>query len=438
MIKKSLCLAAPLLLALSTLFCGNAGTNVQSSLNTKENDSSIYPTGAIAYIRNGTEIRLIDSEGRNDRRIWTHPDIKPELGLYDLAWRPDGKELAFSSAHGALHSLYDADLYAIRPDGSGYRKITNTPERKDFGRFKKGSVTLTVRNNQYSFQQAQSSAGVFFINIMGSDEPQLVNIAPGSSKTLVFKSVADFGARAQPLVATYGNYRWFMPGTDVVAGKNTKAPDLIISGDGIEHFGAYRPVWKQDGSQLSYRNGVCIIQKINAHPSEGDLSFQPLFGEKTPMGTCNWDYGPTSALANQIIYTENSGDDGSGIFLMREGDKHDPSRRLTLFSNIQYQLLYDLKWLPDGSGLLYATVDLFRESANIFRYDMKTKQTRQLTQLNGTFARKFCISPSGKWIVYERAKTPEEDKDVDLWIMKSDGSSERLLVKNGLCPSWSR
>jgi Tol biopolymer transport system component len=139
-----------------------------------------------------------------------------------------------------------------------------------------------------------------------------------------------------------------------------------------------------------------------------------------------------------VIYTENSGDDGSGIFLMKEGDKHDPSRRLTLFSNIQYQLLYDLKWLPDGSGLLYATVDLFRESANIFRYDIKTKQTTQLTLLKGAFARKFCISPSGKWIVYERGKTAEEDKDVDLWIMKSDGSSERLLVKNGLCPSWSR
>ena len=123
---------------------------------------------------------------------------------------------------------------------------------------------------------------------------------------------------------------------------------------------------------------------------------------------------------------------------MKEGDKHDPSRRLTLFSNIQYQLLYDLKWLPDGSGLLYATVDLFRESANIFRYDMKTKQTRQLTQLNGTFARKFCISPSGKWVVYERAKTNDEDKDVDLWIMKTDGTGEKLLMKNGSSPSWSK
>ena len=42
----------------------------------------------IAYVRGGTEIRIIDPEGRNDRQIWTHPDAKPELGIYGLAWRP--------------------------------------------------------------------------------------------------------------------------------------------------------------------------------------------------------------------------------------------------------------------------------------------------------------------------------------------------------------
>ena len=32
--------------------------------------------GTIAYVRNGTEIRLIDADGSNDRRLWTHPDAK--------------------------------------------------------------------------------------------------------------------------------------------------------------------------------------------------------------------------------------------------------------------------------------------------------------------------------------------------------------------------
>lgn len=91
----------------------------------------------IAYIRNGAEIRVIDSNGNNDRLLWTHPDAKEPLGLFDLAWRPDGKELAFSSAHEAVYSFYHADIYSIKPDGSGFRKITNAPDRKQFDQFKK-------------------------------------------------------------------------------------------------------------------------------------------------------------------------------------------------------------------------------------------------------------------------------------------------------------
>jgi TolB protein len=423
------------------LCCGNSGTASGTSTNVapskEENDSSIRPTGTIAYIRNATEIRLIDSNGHNDHRLWTDPEIKESLGLYDVAWRPDGKELAFSSAHEALFSLYHADIYTIRPDGSGYRKITNAPSKKEFAKFKKGSVVLTVRNNQYTFQQANSSSGVFFITIAGAEDPQMVTVAPGSSKTITFKSVADFGKKAQAIVAINGNYRWFMPGMDVEAGKTVKAPDLTITGDGIEYFGAFRPVWKQDGSQISYRDGVCLIKTISAHPTEGELQYKSIFKDKNPMGTCNWDYGPTPALADQIIYTENSGE-GSNIYIMKERGVHDPLTKLTQYSDIQYQILHDLKWLPDGSGFLYSTVNLFRDAANIFRYDIRTKQTRQLTQLQGVFARKFCISPSGNWIVYERAKTNDEDKDVDLWIMKIDGTGEKLLVKNGLCPSWSK
>ena len=426
------------MVAFFSLYCGNAGTSTKIASTTGENNHSVHPTGAIAYIRNATEIRLIDSNGQNDRLIWSHPDAKESLGLFDLAWRPDGKELAFSSSHEAISSLYHADIYVIRPDGSGLRKITNAPHRKDFDKYKKGTITVTVRNNQYSFQQAQSSAGVFFINIIGADAPQQVTIPPGSSKTLVFKSVADFGDHAQALVAIYGNYRWFMPGTDVVAGKTIKAPDLLISGDGMEYFGAFRQVWKQDGSQISYRNGVCLVQTISAHPAEGSLSHHPMFGGKNPMGSCEWDWGPTPALADKIIYTENSSDEGSGIYLMKEGGTHDPSTRLTLFSDIQYQLLNDLQWLPDGSGFLYSTVNLFRDASNIFWYDMETKQTKQVTQLQGEFARKFCISPDGKFIVYERAKAVDDDKDVDLWMVKKDGTGGRLLVKDGLCPAWSR
>jgi len=398
--------------------------------------ASQVPSGNIAYVRGDTEIRLMNSDGTNDRQLWTFKGIKKDLGINALSWRPDGKELVFSSAHAATYSLYHADLYGIHPDGSGFRKITNAPDRSEFSKFPQGSVTITFRNYQVSYQQAQSSAGIFIVYIAGSAEPQMITLPPGASKTITFKSVADFGNKAQAIVAMWGKYRWFMPGTDVQAGKNIKAPDFTISGDGIDLFGAFRPTWKSDGSELSYRTGLCTVNRIPANPTVGEYHYEPMFKGDPPFGSCNWDWAPTVALADQIIYTENAGE-GSNIYQMKAGETH-PGKLLTAYSDIQYQILNDLHWLPDGSGLMYSTVNLFRESANIFKYDFKSKQTTQVTKLENSFARKFSISPDGTWILYERAPTNDEDEGTDIWIQKINGGSPKLLVKNAGSPAWGR
>jgi len=398
--------------------------------------ASQVPSGNIAYVRGDTEIRLMNSDGTNDRQLWTFNGIKKDLGINALSWRPDGKELVFSSAHAATYSLYHADLYGIHPDGSGFRKITNAPDRSEFSKFPQGSVTITFRNYQVSYQQAQSSAGIFIVYIAGSAEPQMITLPPGASKTITFKSVADFGNKAQAIVAMWGKYRWFMPGTDVQAGKNIKAPDFTISGDGIDLFGAFRPTWKSDGSELSYRTGLCTVNRIPANPTVGEYHYEPMFKGDPPFGSCNWDWAPTVALADQIIYTENAGE-GSNIYQMKAGETH-PGKWLTAYSDIQYQILNDLHWLPDGSGLMYSTVNLFRESANIFKYDFKSKQTTQVTKLENSFARKFSISPDGTWILYERAPTNDEDEGTDIWIQKINGGSPKLLVKNASSPAWGR
>ena len=394
------------------------------------------PSGTIAYIRNYTEIRTIEATGTNDKRLWTHPDAQKELGLNGLAWRPDGGELAFSSSHEAATSLYDGDLYCIKPDGSGLRKLTNPPSRSEFSKFSKGAVTLTVRNTQYSFQQTQASSGVFLVYIAGADEPQQITLPPGSSKTMVFKSVADFGQKAQAVVAIWGKFRWFIPGLDVQAGRTVKSPDLTISGNGIESFGAYRPVWRNNGAELSYRTGVCTVDRVPVNPTAGEFYFNPMFSGKVPFGACSWDWGPTPELADQVIYTENSGEE-SCIYRIQEGGTH-PGIKLTCYSNIQYQLLYDLHWLPDGSGILYSTVTLMRDAGNIFRYDFKTKRTIQVTHLENEFAKSFTVSPDGLWLVYERCKTHENSDDIDLWITKLDGSEGKLLVRNAQKPAWRK
>jgi Tol biopolymer transport system component len=160
-----------------------------------------------------------------------------------------------------------------------------------------------------------------------------------------------------------------------------------------------------------------------------------MFAGTPPSGACTWDWGPTPALADQIIYSSNADEEGSTVQRIREGGTH-PGTKLHVFSEVGSQLLADLHWLPDGSGFLYTFPDYAYELANIFRYDFATKRATRLTNFEGEYARSFDISPDGEWIVFERAKKLDEDKDVDLWVMRTDGREARLLVRGGLAPSW--
>ena len=395
---------------------------------------TVTSSGTIAYVRDGSEIRAIEADGTNDRRLWTHPDAKKPLGIDSLAWSPDGKELAFSSRHTAAASLYDADIFAIHADGSGLRKLTNAPQMSEFAKFPKGTVSVTFRNDQPLYKQSQASAGVFIVYVAGAAEPQQITLPPGAVKTIVFNQVADFGNTAQSIVAIWGNYRWFAPGVDVRAGATVKAPAFSITGDGIEYFGAYRPVWRQDGSRISYRSGTCTLNSVPINPTPGEYVYNPLFGGKNPLGTCVWDWGPTPATANQLLYTENASGDSS-IYRITEGGKH-PGEKLTQYIDIEYQLLFDLRWLPDASGFLFSNQTLMRDSANIYRYDFAARKVTQVTHLENEFTGAFTISPDGQWIVFERSKSLDDNRDIDLWIAKINGSNARLLVRNGFSPSW--
>ena len=153
------------------------------------------------------------------------------------------------------------------------------------------------------------------------------------------------------------------------------------------------------------------------------------------MGTCSWDSGKTSGTVNQLFYSSN--DSGSNIYQFTEGTAH-PGAKITAFSDLDYQLVNDLRLMPDGSGVFYSIVDLYRESANIFRYDFASKKTTQVTKLDKSFAREFSVSPDSRSIVFERCTDREAEEGCDLWTIGVNGGGARLLVKNGVRPAWRK
>jgi hypothetical protein len=421
-----------LLLPAFMLVALGAPTHAQS-----QRPSAPSPRGTIAYVRDNKEIRLIEPDGTGDRRLWAHP--RPELAENQgisggLAWRPGGAELAFASGHEAVYSLFQADLYAIRPDGTGLRKLTNPPARAEFTRLPKGTVRVTVSNDPGNllFEQA---TGVFIVYVAGAPEPQTANVPPGRSQTLVFNGVADFGNNvSQPVVAMNGPFRWFNPGADVRAGAAAQATTLNIVGPGARELAASLPMWRHDGSQVGYAMGCAgvWVMPSDAPAGHGVGSQLPA----TKQGACGWGWGPTQALADQVILAGGIGDKGLYSARLSGGD------RVKL---LEYEgTLFELRWHPDGASLFFVQSE-GSSGTSLNRYDFATKKVSRVKAFADRTVRGMSISPDGEWVVIEFGKTLEESvlslvvtqKTIpELWVMRLDGTGLRLLVKNGQSPSW--
>jgi hypothetical protein len=394
-------------------------------------------SGTIAYIRpndqTGDEIWQIEPDGSNNRRIWSvgQPDPNHIASITDLDWRPDAGQLAFSSNHEEVGdiacSLFDSDLYAIWPDGSGYRRITNAPACANLATFPKGSVTITVRN--------ASTRNPLFVYIQGAPKVQSVLVSQGSSATVTFNDVADFGdGFLQQAVVIWADGRWLAPIAlaDVKPGQTVHADGTVdVVGAGTKYFGAYVPSWHNSGSRLGYiLASAGDMYQVPSNPVAGEYGEPVLnLGASITPSSDVMDWGPMPALANQILYASHL---HGGIYRVTEGS--DTVGTKLIETGIEGVI--DLQWLPDGSGFLF-TQQNFVDRSNVYRYDFATGDTTQLTQFTTEFAIDVSPSPDGQSIVLERSATNDLSTG-DLWIMRRDGTDLHLLVQNGLRPSWSQ
>ena len=387
--------------------------------------------GTIAYVRGG-EIRLINPDGTGDRLFWRTPH--PELGftVTGMAWRPDGAELAFASNHEMATSWFERDIYAIGADGTGLRRLTNAPAHDKLGSLEKGTVTVRVQN-------VNAPPGPYFVYVAGAAEPQQITLAAGSSRTLTFANVADFGANVeQVVVAVNGISRWFGGAVaDVQSGGTSDAGLLTITAfSGIEHYGADAPFWRADGSRVGYFSlPACFLMEVSAAPPLGPSQRQ-LFDQTVFGSTCAADWGPTDTTADQLIYLDERNYTDKGEVELYRVSERSATRGSPILTLGNYVRLVDLRWLPDGSGFLYARQNaLTDEAINIHAYDFASRTTRQITSFTGQFVRRFAISPDGRFIVFEQVTAL--DSPSDLWVMGIDGSSPRLLVRQAEIPAWN-
>jgi hypothetical protein len=218
--------------------------------------------GIIAYVKRSThDIHVISPDGSGDRMLWAAPRPFGSLPAHDLAWRPDGRVLAFSSEHEETCSWYQSDVYTIGYNGANYRRVTNGPACAALAGLPKGSVTVNVANYTSALVQ---------VYVQGA--PGVRSVL--SNGIVTFDNVTDLGVGVlQPAVAIYGEVRVLAspPLADVQPGATVAGGNLLISpGSGIESFGPGKVSWTADGSALGYgMRTATAIRRLPAVPASG-------------------------------------------------------------------------------------------------------------------------------------------------------------------------
>src|SRR5512143_3289421 len=240
--------------------------------------ASSVDLGTIAYVkRSRGDIHVISPDGTGDRVLWTNPGLSGMKSVMYLAWRPDGRELAFSSEHAAACSWFDSDVYAIGYHGAGSRRITNSPACAALAALPKGSVTVNVNNY---------TSDLVWVYVQGA--PSVKSVLGGFLGTVTFDDVADFGSGIhQASIGIYGLYRFtsYPPYADVQPGQTVPGGNLtIMQYSGFDAFGAGKVSWKADGSALAYgMRSASAITQIPANPPYGSTGVDlPVVGHASP------------------------------------------------------------------------------------------------------------------------------------------------------------
>lgn len=415
--------------------------NLSLEVHGKQNVPKMH--GRIAYYEEKDDgeryaISTLDPNTNKADTIWTHPDGEFSSSA-NLAWKPDASEIAFISDHDFQFSVFHEDIYTIKPDGTGLRKIPGTPfhDGTDDGNFPKVTVQGAIRADTGEPGARYS----IIMGIQGTNKGQMLVVAEGESVSFTIPDVPvldDPNSFNQPIIMQFS-------GGDCTSGIDYGFPVAPVN-NGVVDLGtisffafnclgvltgyhANDLTWKRDGSEIGldiiglYKissGAVSEFQITKVEPDGGP------FSDKMSWSPVDDRYLYLNFITSRTNYTINIAEEGgeSKTLLELEHCEVTPA------------------WLPDGSGFIYVGQpphEAFDD--DIFQYDFATGQTKRLTYFKDLLIKGISVSPDGRHIVFELAEGITDPHRNDLWIMDRLNPAEIWpITSSGNCssPDWSR
>ncbi len=391
-----------------------------------------------AFSPDGRQIVFVTSRAGGTADLWlldvqTHhakPLTSGAGGDFRPAWSPDGKWIAFSSdrgsglpfAHGRWEALHVVDIYLIRPDGSGLKRIT---EHGNFCGSPKWS--------------ADSHRVVTYCLSAQETMPYRQTTIEGGNTRLVSIDVATGAA------------------TDVPSGSGVKiAPAILpsnevgfirkdVAGAGIQYASGKRgpkgdlrsAAWSPDGTRVAFH------KRLPAGPGVGSRMWSRLPNYELRLGGMQPSFHPSGdryAMTNYVpppgsnnLLVVESGTDKSSVVFHQDG-----------------RSVLGPQWSPRGDGIIFG-IGKFGAFFNFFHEEFLKASDRvdggaQIAMINpdGSGFRELTsgpnnngfpsLAPDGRRFVY-RSFGPEGE---GLRVMNIDTKAITTLTSGyDNFPLWS-
>jgi TolB protein len=230
----------------------------------------------------------MDADGRRQKRLTeTTVDAQSPRGLFfqiDPAWSPDGSSLAFASKRSGSF-----DIYVMRADGTGTRRITTTVDDDMHPTWSPDGRWIAFERGRRIYAVRPSGTGLRVVSrgLPGDTDPAW---SPGGTWIAFVRRVAggpvreiwmmrSDGRDAHRLTALHGssiNPAWSPNGKRIVFASNIVGSlyDLYVASvrDGRvrrltrEGPDTFEPAWSPDGAMIAFaQDGAIVTTDLSGH-----------------------------------------------------------------------------------------------------------------------------------------------------------------------------